>query len=234
MKLADTVLRSRRNCCAARWNQALVSLLLGCLAAALSCNAGVVPSTPQVEEATEYLGTKLTPIAQQGNNALKGTQHLDRTTYRLLVEGLVEQSLSLSYDDLLALPAESRLTDLNCVEGWNFTAKWTGPTLASILGRAKPKPGVRTVVFHTSDASGYTSLDFNYTMEKSIIIALRLNDVTLPADRGFPFQVVAESKFGYKWAKWVTSIELTDGDFRGYWEQRGFNNDADIAGPKRP
>jgi DMSO/TMAO reductase YedYZ molybdopterin-dependent catalytic subunit len=60
---------------------------------------------------------------------------------------------------------------------------------------------------------------------------LRLNDITLPEDRGFPFQVVAESKYGYKWAKWVTGIELSaDTGFLGYWESAGYSNNADIRG----
>jgi DMSO/TMAO reductase YedYZ molybdopterin-dependent catalytic subunit len=61
---------------------------------------------------------------------------------------------------------------------------------------------------------------------------LKLNDITLPAERGFPFQVVAESKYGYKWAKWITGIELSsNADFRGYWESYGYNNDAAVNGP---
>ena len=65
----------------------------------------------------------------------------------------------------------------------------------------------------------------SYISEKNIIIALKDNDVILPPDRGFPFQVVATGKFGYKWAKWVTRIELSsDTSFRGYWESRGYNN----------
>ena len=79
---------------------------------------------------------------------------------------------------------------------------------------------------------GYTSLDLNYVNDNNIIIALKDNDLTFPADRGFPFQVVAMNKFGYKWAKWVTRIELSsDTNFRGYWESNGYNNIGDINGP---
>ena len=61
---------------------------------------------------------------------------------------------------------------------------------------------------------------------------MKLNDITLPDDRGFPFQVVAESKFSYKWSKWITRIELSDNtNFRGYWEGNSYNNNADINGP---
>ena len=72
----------------------------------------------------------------------------------------------------------------------------------------------------------------SYIRQKDIILALKLNDLTLPANRGFPFQVVAESKYGYKWAKWVTRISLSDdASFRGYWESGGYNNNADANGP---
>ena len=61
---------------------------------------------------------------------------------------------------------------------------------------------------------------------------LKDNDITLPPERGYPCQVVADGKFGYKWAKWVTEIELSsDINFRGFWEASGYNNNADINGP---
>jgi DMSO/TMAO reductase YedYZ molybdopterin-dependent catalytic subunit len=208
----------------------LVSLTLILLGA---CNRAPFTPTPGEIEATEFMGKKLTPISNQGNNALAGTQVIDRQSYRLVVDGAVENPLSLSYDDLLAYQQESKLTDLDCVEGWNFTAKWTGPSLISIFKDAGVKPEAKIVIFHTADVpEGYTSLDLSYIYEKDIIIALKLNDVTLPTERGFPFQVVAESKFGYKWAKWVTRIQISEEPaFRGYWESYGYNNNADVDGP---
>ena len=207
-----------------------IFILLGGALFAPACSSYKPP--PGEKEATEYLGVKLTPIAKQKNNALEGTQHIDRNTYRLTVDGQVGAPLSLTYDDLLALPQKSRLIELHCVEGWSFMAKWTGPTLASILDLAKTAPDVKTVIFHTVDVpEGYSSLDLQYILDQNIIIALKLNDVTLPAERGFPFQVIAEGKFGYKWAKWVDRIELSAGDFRGYWEKYGYSNNADLNGP---
>jgi len=61
------------------------------------------------------------------------------------------------------------------------------------------------------------------------MIAHRVNGATLPPERGFPFQLVAESKWGYKWIKWITRIELSqDANYRGFWESRGYSNDADL------
>jgi DMSO/TMAO reductase YedYZ molybdopterin-dependent catalytic subunit len=204
----------------------------------IACNAPIssslVSGTASNEvEATEFQGAKLTPINQQGNNALAGTQKIDRKTYKLIVDGLVENPQSITYEQLLAYPQDSWLMTFNCVEGWNFTAKWTGPQINSILNDAKVKPEAKIVIFYTADdPNGYSSLDLDYIRDNNILLAVKLNDVTLPADRGFPFQVAAKSKFGYKWAKWVVRMELSsDINFRGYWESTGYNNNADDKGP---
>jgi DMSO/TMAO reductase YedYZ molybdopterin-dependent catalytic subunit len=211
----------------------IMALLAITLVPVASCSKSPSTSPTGEVEATEFMGKKLTPISKQLNNALAGAQVIDRATYKLVVDGLVDRPLSLSYDDLLAYPQVSKLMDLDCVEGWDFTAKWTGPALDSIFNDAGVKPGAKIVIFHTADVpEGYSSLDLSYIHDNNIIIALKLNDITLPPERGFPFQVVAESKFGYKWAKWVIRIEISDNtNFRGYWESRGYNNNADIKGP---
>jgi DMSO/TMAO reductase YedYZ molybdopterin-dependent catalytic subunit len=209
------------------------------LAPATSASAtGAATGSPSITgaaeiEATEYMGRSLTPIKDQRNNALKGVQVIDKDSYRLTVDGLVDKPLSLSYADLLAYPQISRLMDLDCVEGWSFVAKWNGPGLAAIFSDAGVKPEARIAIFYSADApEGYSSLDLNYIREKDIIVALKLNDITLPPDRGFPLQVVAESKYGYKWAKWVVRIELSSNTaFKGYWESAGYSNNADVGGP---
>ena len=184
-------------------------------------------------EAIEYQGVELTPIEKQNTNALSGIQEIDRETYTLTIDGLVENPLTLTYNDLLACTQESWLMDLDCVEGWSFTAKWTGPELNSIFNDAGIKPEAKIAIFYTSDVpTGYSSLDIDYITENNIIIALKINDITLPPERGFPFQVVAKSKYGYKWAKWITRVELSsDTDFRGYWESLGYSNNAEVGGP---
>jgi DMSO/TMAO reductase YedYZ molybdopterin-dependent catalytic subunit len=182
---------------------------------------------PEVE-ATEFQGVALTQIKDQGNSAIQGTQYIDRKTYRLQVTGLVENNLSVSYDELLTLPAYSELAYMPCVEGWGFTAKWTGFRLADLLDRAKLKPTASYVVFNSSD--GYsTGLPLDYIRNNNILMAYGINDVTLPPERGFPFQLVAKQKYGYKWAKWITSIEVVDKEVAGYWESKGYTNTADVG-----
>lgn len=214
----------------------LVCFFLALMFSFLAACAVSSPPTllPGETEATEFMGQQLTPLKEQRNNALAGIQRLDRATYRLKVSGLVDTPLELTYADLQALPQVSKVLDMNCVEGWDFTAKWTGPTLKSVFEKAGVKTQANNVIFRTSDAleGGYTSLLLDYVLTNDIILGMKINDLTLPAERGFPFQVIAESKFGYKWAKWVTEIELSDDlSFKGYWESEGYNNNADDQGP---
>ena len=64
------------------------------------------------------------------------------------------------------------------------------------------------------------------------MIAYKMNNITLPAERGYPFQLVAENKWGYKWIKWITEIEISNNpDYQGYWETRGYSNTGNLDEP---
>jgi DMSO/TMAO reductase YedYZ molybdopterin-dependent catalytic subunit len=236
---------SSRHCCLGKMAAALAAITL---AMGLLILSGVVSQEPtQVAvmenisqeatssrlpevEAGEYQGVKLASIRDQGNNAIAGTQYINRSSYRLKVTGLVDSELNMSYDQLLGLPAYSELVYMPCVEGWGFDAKWTGFRVTDLLDKAGVQSGAKYAVFYTVE--GYsTGLPLDYLRNESILMAYGLNDLTLPPDRGFPFQLVAKHKYGYKWAKWITAIDVTDKDVRGYWESRGYSNGADAGGP---
>lgn len=179
-------------------------------------------------EAVEYQGINLTPQNGQGNNAIKGTQKLDRDSYRLQVTGLVGRNLNMSYDQMLELPAYSEVAYMPCVDGWGFYAKWTGFRVTDLLNISGLRSGASYVLF--SSADGYsTTLPLDYLRQNHILMAYGQNDLTLPPDRGFPLQLVAKNKYGYKWAKWITGIEVTDRNIQGYWESRGYSNSANVG-----
>jgi DMSO/TMAO reductase YedYZ molybdopterin-dependent catalytic subunit len=181
-------------------------------------------------EASVFEGKELTPISEQRNNGIKGTQYIDQEAYDLSIYGMVDTPLNLSYDQLLAYPSVSRFVRMDCVEGWGFDAKWTGVTLNTLFNETGVNSSATTVIFYSAD--GYsTSLELDYLVDNDIMLAYELNDVTLPADRGFPLQLVAEDKYGYKWAKWITGIEVTGEPYKGYWESVGYSNNADVGGP---
>ena len=121
-----------------------------------------------------------------------------------------------------------KVVTLNCVEGWDATILWEGFLVRDLLAEAVPLAGANTVIFHAYD--GYTtSFTIEYIMDNDIIMAYQMNEIALPPERGFPFQLVAESKWGYKWIKWITRIELSDDEsYEGFWESRGYSNSGDL------
>lgn len=180
-------------------------------------------------EVREYEGKDLSSISEFRENSIKGPQEVDRSEYRLEVTGMVESPLSLTYQDVVEKErAYRKVVRLSCVEGWSVDILWQGVKLADLLDKAGADPDASVIIFRSAD--GYsTSLPADYIRDNDILLAYRMNDVELPADRGFPFQLVAQEKWGYKWAKWITGIEVSnDTSFRGYWESRGYDNDADL------
>jgi DMSO/TMAO reductase YedYZ molybdopterin-dependent catalytic subunit len=207
-------------------------ILSGLIVILLVCGCVEQQQAPAVnvsdKEDLFFEGRKLIPIEEQRNNAIKGTQFINRETYTLQVTGMVNRSLNLSYEELLAFPVADRFVRMNCVEGWGFDARWTGVTLNSIFNDSGLKPGAKNVIFYCAD--GYsTSLELDYLTGNDIMLAYRLNNVTLPPERGFPLQLVAEGRYGYKWAKWITHIEVTDQPYEGFWESRGYSNIAKVG-----
>lgn len=180
-------------------------------------------------EVREYQSEKLSSINDFQENSIKGPQRVNMDSYRLKISGLVENPREYSYDRVINSHQNyEKVVTLDCVEGWSVTILWKGLLIRDFLAEAKPSPDAKVVIFHAYD--GYTtSLPLDYIVSNDIIIAYKMNGVTLPPERGFPFQLVAESKWGYKWIKWVTEIELSDDvNYRGYWEQRGYSNSADL------
>ena len=183
-------------------------------------------------EIQEYQGENLSSISDFRENSIKGPQYVDIQNYRLNIEGSVDNNLSLTYDQVLSHNKYSKIVILNCVEDWSAKILWEGILLKDLLKEAGIKPGSSTVIFYAVD--GYSSsLPLDYVMDNDIILAYKMNGVTIPPERGFPFQVIAEDKWGYKWVKWITKIELSnDANYKGYWERAGYNQNGDLNGSK--
>ena len=162
-------------------------------------------------------------------NNINGLQNIDVNTYRLEVDGLVANPRNYTYDQVVnGHQNYVKVVTINCVEGWDATILWQGVLMKDLINEAGPLPSSTVVVFHASD--GYTtSFPIDYLINNNIILAHKMNNVTIPQGEGFPFMLVAESKWGYKWIKWVTQIELSgDLNYRGFWESNGFTNSGDL------
>lgn len=179
-------------------------------------------------EIRDYQGQKLSSINDFRENSINGPQHVNMTNYNLEVTGLVSNSKNYTYDEVLDHAHYEKVITLYCVEGWDVTLLWEGIILKDLFNETGIGGGANTVIFYSYD--GYsTSLPLDYVINNSIMLAYKMNGVVLPDERGYPFQVVAESKLGYKWAKWLTKIELSnDISYKGYWESRGYSNSADV------
>jgi DMSO/TMAO reductase YedYZ molybdopterin-dependent catalytic subunit len=183
-------------------------------------------------EVRNYQCQNLASIADVRENAIRGTQNLNSSSYRLNVTGLVERNLSLTYDQVVnGFQAYQKAVNIYCVEGWNATILWEGVLVNDLLSQAGVNSGGVAVIFYASD--GYsTSLPLDYLRKNHILLAYKMNGLTMPIERGYPFELVAESQYGYKWIKWITQIEVTDNpDYLGYWESRGYPNNATLRGP---
>lgn len=184
-------------------------------------------------EVREYQGKDLSSVATDFvENSIKGPQYIDVETYRLEVGGLVDKPREYTYDEVLSHQSYSKVSELMCVEGWSVDILWEGMLVRDLFEEAGVKPEANTVVMYAVD--GYTSsYPLSWFYDRDIIMAWKMNDITIPPERGFPFHLVAEDKWGYKWIKWITKIELSnDPNFRGYWESRGYNQDGARTGPK--
>jgi DMSO/TMAO reductase YedYZ molybdopterin-dependent catalytic subunit len=158
-------------------------------------------------------------------------------SWRLTVDGLVRRPLSLSLDEIKALPARTQITMHSCDEGWSAIGQWTGVAVSHLLQACEPMPNARYIVFHcldelerTRDRSGiyYESLDLFDALHPQTILAYGMNGGALPVAHGAPLRLRVERQIGYKNAKYVTRIEAVErldhiGRGKGgFWEDRGY------------
>ena len=190
-----------------------VKLLSGLLLMLAGCSGGAVEA--KVVEVRDYQGEKLNSINDFRENSIKGPQKVDSAAYRLGVTGLVRHPLSLPLDRALAFRTDERVVRLSCVEGWSVNVLWQGVHVTDLLDSAGVRDSASTVIFRAVD--GYsTSFPLKVVRDRDMLLAHRINNAVLPAARGYPFELVAQDKWGYKWIKWVNRIELSaDSSYRG-------------------
>ena len=198
---------------------------------------GLVPASPPPPDPAfngiAGLSSKVTPIGRfyVVDESLIDPE-IDPATWRLSVGGTVERPFALTYGQLKQLPLIERFQTLECISnkvGGDLisTASWVGVPLKTILERAGAKPGAREVVFRA--AGGYSdSLPIEHAMDETTLIAIGMNGHVLPRAHGFPARLLSVGTYGMKNPKWLTSIEVIDHKYIGFWEGRGWNASAPI------
>jgi DMSO/TMAO reductase YedYZ molybdopterin-dependent catalytic subunit len=135
------------------------------------------------------------------------TQEYDIETYRLVVDGLVENPLSLSYDEVLSFPQVTDTVLLICAGVFWDNAEWTGTPLSFILEEAGVLPGASRVQI-VGGGNYRKTLSLEEATADGVFLAYEVNGETLPPDHGYPFRLVARHQYGSNWVKWVERIEV--------------------------
>jgi DMSO/TMAO reductase YedYZ molybdopterin-dependent catalytic subunit len=152
---------------------------------------------------------------------------IDPKTWRLKVTGLVENPFELTYDELRALPSADWRGDIHCVTRWSKKdTYWRGLPFKAIVERARPRAHVTHVIQH-ADNSYTTNLPLEVMLDDSVMVAWEFDGQPIEPVHGGPVRMFVPKKYFWKSAKWLHGIEFLDHDQPGFWEVRGYHNDAD-------
>jgi len=151
----------------------------------------------------------------------------DVATWRLRVFGNIEHSAELTWDQFTTLPTKTVRTDIHCVTRWTkFDTVWEGVPFKAIVELARPRPSVKFVVTH--GANGYSAnVPFSVANDDDVLLAYRYEGKPLEPIHGGPMRMFVPKRYFWKSTKWCNGIEFLDKDSPGFWEVRGYNNDAD-------
>jgi DMSO/TMAO reductase YedYZ molybdopterin-dependent catalytic subunit len=151
----------------------------------------------------------------------------DARTWRLHIDGLVEQRQTLNYDDLRKLPRAEQVSNFHCVTGWSVkNVHWAGVRFRDLLAAARPRMEGTVLGFTSAEQPYFDTLTLKQAELHDAMLAYEMNGKPLPREHGAPVRVVIPEMYGYKNVKWVERITVLDGVEPGYWEQRGYDVDA--------
>jgi DMSO/TMAO reductase YedYZ molybdopterin-dependent catalytic subunit len=156
-----------------------------------------------------------------------GNPHYDLATWDFEVLGHVERPLTLSWDELQALPQKEVTTDIHCVTRWSkLDTTWVGVPVSELLERAAVRPEA-THVMACSDGGYTTNLPLAVVMDDDVLLAHTYDGNPLERDHGAPLRLLVPKRYFWKSAKFLRKLELMDEDRMGFWELNGYHNDAD-------
>ena len=147
--------------------------------------------------------------------------------FRLDIDGMVRRPVSMTLDEFMALPQAESVSDMHCVTQWSrYDNRWKGVSARTLLAMVEPKDEARHVIFHSHD--GYTTnVRLDQFDQPDVFLVHQWEGEPIPRQHGGPVRVLIPRLYLWKSAKWVRRIELTGTDRPGFWEVRGYHNNAD-------
>jgi len=155
---------------------------------------------------------------------------VDVNSWRLVVKGLVSRPLTLTYEQLKARPSVQQIATLECVSNkiandFISTAIWNGIRFKDLLDEAGVKPNAKYIVFRCAD--GYdVGIPLERGFQEGSILAHGMNGEILNAKHGYPVRAIIPGLYGMMNPKWIIEIELIDRVYEGYWQKKGWANNA--------
>ena len=155
---------------------------------------------------------------------------VDATSWTLTVKGLVNNPLTITYEEIKAMPSVKEYATLQCVSNkiggdLTSTALWKGVRFKDVLQKAQVKPGAKYIAVRCYD--GY---DVGIPLERGLlegsILAYEMNLSPLTSEHGYPVRAIVPGLYGMMNPKWITEIELVDNVYEGYWARNGWTNVA--------
>ncbi len=144
--------------------------------------------------------------------------------YRLTVDGMVHQPLTLTVADLRLMTPTSLVSDFQCVTGWRVPkVHWTGVKLSTILAEAGVKPGGNALTFDSFDGTYTESLTMPQAQRPDVLVAYDMLGAPVTRDHGGPVRLYVAPMYGYKSCKWLSRISVVPQVVPGYWEQLGYD-----------
>ena len=191
-------------------------------------------SQPQALTDTEgELPPAITPIGTfytVSKNTVDPTVH--ESNWILEIDGEVDEAMGFSYDDILEMESVTQVTTLECISNtvggeYISNGEWTGVPLKTILEMAGVREGVVDVALHAEDDYS-DSIPLEKAMSEDVILAYLLNGEPLPDEHGYPLRLVVPGIYGMKHVKWITRIEPVPEVYTGYWQERGWSDEAPV------
>jgi DMSO/TMAO reductase YedYZ molybdopterin-dependent catalytic subunit len=169
----------------------------------------------------QYLTEKF-PVLHYGT-----VPHVDLAAWDFRVFGLVATPLTLTWDQLQALPRRRQTVDIHCVTRWSrLDTTWEGVPVRLLLDRAGVQSAATHALVHAEQ--GYTTnLPLEVLEDDDVMLADTYEGRPLDPEHGYPLRLLVPKRYFWKSAKWVRGIELLDHDEPGFWERYGYHNDAD-------
>ena len=148
---------------------------------------------------------------------------IDLASWKFVVTGLVEEEVTYTWEQFLALPQTASVSDIHCVTRWSkFDNRWEGVAFKDVIKNARPKPDARFVMVHCY--GGYTTnLALADLEQDGVLFAHTHGGKPLPPEHGGPLRLVVPHLYFWKSAKWVRGLVFIDKERPGFWEMYGYH-----------